>query len=755
MSEIHKSHPEVGIIPVSRHQPLPVSDQESGLQAQVAKISQAVRKRWLWVSAISVIGIVSVTVYTMTQPRIYQSRMVLLVTDNSSSAAVGLEAGVPTIQGNNLSTEVQILRSSSLIEQALASINDSSLRSSPDEVSSNLSIQQPENTDVLQISLTGTEPEKIEATLNALGTTYVNYSLNSRVSKASKATEFIEDQLPKAQEELNGSANALREFRQSYSLLDLEQFGNTLLQTRQGLEDQIYQAAIALEQTKQQYQVLQSQMAQAGLDPKSSLANAALTEDSGYRDLVNQLRQIDIQYIQERLRYSENNPIVEDLIIQRANVLALLQQRSEKILRRSVSASELAVGTIPSSENSVAQSLNSQLIATQVQLVGQNTQMEGLRYTQNLVAEQFREIPALQQEYAELQRQHQLNSSKYDLFLAKLQELELSQAEEIAPWQILEPPFLPRVPISPKVQQNILLGFLGSLGLGIWVAMLLESLDSRLKDPEEVKALLQLPVLGMIPRIDQPTGTRISVDSTHKLNDYNFSCFTESVRSLAFNLSYLSPKHGAKLLAFTSAIPEEGKSTLTYNLSVTIASLGYRVLLVEADMRKPQMKHYSHKASFPAIVPPFPEHGLSTVLSTNRSWRDCVYKSKTSHFHLLMAGGVPPNPMNLLNSGKMADLMKEWSAIYDYVLIDTPPIAGLTDTQSLATKVDEIILVVSLNSAPRSTVKRAKELLEELGCNIEGVVINRVSSQQQGYYYKYYNSYYQTNNSTENGVLKM
>jgi polysaccharide biosynthesis transport protein len=257
---------------------------------------------------------------------------------------------------------------------------------------------------------------------------------------------------------------------------------------------------------------------------------------------------------------------------------------------------------------------------------------------------------------------------------------------------------------------------------GVGTAWMLEQLDRRVKRVEEVKNLTRLPLLGTLPKIKQFDASFPNI---------GYAAFTESLRSLAMNLRYLVAEDGRmKVLLMTSAIPGEGKTTVTYYLGRVLAELGMRVLLVDADLRKPTLHQL---AGYPNVV------GLSTAIATDRSWRELVRTGDLEGLEILTAGPAPPNPVALLDSRKMKQLVGEWRQLYDYVLIDTPPIGAFADAQSLGDRADSTIWVVGIGRSTRGVLMQTLEVLRK--GHIAGFVANLVNKSQGDSTYFDYGSY--------------
>ncbi len=712
-----------------------------GRQLEGTEFWRTLRKRWIPAGAVTATVLTGVAISTLREAPQYQSETLILVDSKSSVSAIVGSGSAPAPIADpeaDLSTEIQILRSRSLIAKALKTFDKTKFPVSVEEVAANLTIRQMGKAKVLAVSYVGGSPATVKAVLDALGTAYVDYSLESRRSRATNAIQFIKDQLPKARETLGQSALELRQFRKRHGIVDPDSYAASVVQTKQSLEQQGYQAAITLSQTNRQYQELVRQMASVGLNPQTALASSMLGQDQGYQELAKKLQQIDLTYTQESLRFQDNHPIIQNLKIQKAEVLQLLQQRTNLVLRGT--GLQVDPLSVSASDASITQTLANQLLQVQTSLAVQTAQLYSIRKTQNEVADRFQQVPQLQQEYAELQRQYNLNSQAVNRFLERLQELGINEAQEISPWQVLEPAYLPAAPISPNLKRSLLMGLILSCALGMLAAMMLERLDEKVKDLDEVKTLTGIPLLGTIPKIDLKVVT--SASEGQAARHYAYSPFTEAMRSLALNLHYLSPSRGARTLALTSAIPKEGKSTTTYNLGLVLAELGQRVLIVDADMHRPTIHRFLQEKNPLGLSLVANTMGLSTAIATDRPWQELVHTGDSEYLHVMTAGPMPPNPMALLNSQKMTDLLQEWRDAYDYVLIDTPPIVGITDAQSIATRVDGMILVVAVDVPPRSAITRAVEILQATQCNLAGLVVNMIEQDARGSYYQYYSSYY-------------
>jgi capsular exopolysaccharide synthesis family protein len=380
----------------------------------------------------------------------------------------------------------------------------------------------------------------------------------------------------------------------------------------------------------------------------------------------------------------------------------------------------------------IQQTLSTQLFDSQTNLAISQAQLESIRNAQAEVSKAFSQIPQIQQKYVEIQRQLALDTSTYNKLTEKLEELRISEAQEISSWKVLETPLIPVKPSSPDIERSLITGALIGLTLGVLSALLLNRLDQRIREVSEVKELIDIPLLASIPITE--VASLSAMTNQGILPTSSYYAFKEALSSLALNLRYLGTDNAIKVIAFTSSVPSEGKSTLTYNLATILTALGYKVLLVDADMRKPTLHKLTKLSN---------KFGLSTALATPNPWQDLIQiADEKENFHVLTSGSLPPNPMLLLESNKMTALLQEWRKEYDYVLVDTPPVIGITDAQCLTDKVDTFILVAAINRSTRGGISRALEILSTARANVSGILINMIGSSDSEYHYGYYDRYY-------------
>ena len=702
----------------------------------IREFIQTLRKRWkpAAIAFGSVFSVLFLT--TMLQTPLYESETLILLDKKQQNTSILPDEGVAALyDSDDLSTEIEILRSYSLVRSAIESQPEVFKGLTIEDVRENLAIRQAGDADVLIISYVNETPEKARAILEALGSTYVNYSLNRQRSLAANGVNFIDEQLPQAQTELKKVTQAVRDFRQKHGMVSPDAYATKLSEQKQELEQLAKDAQTTLNAKEQEYKQLQSQLGKVQQDPDQALAYAVLSEDATYQNLANQLSNIEAEYALKSTKFNDNHPVIIDLIERKQAIEKLVEARAKENLGEDTANIDIKKASPVLEREGIKQNLTSQLIEAETAIVSWQAQREGIERARAEVLENFRKLPQLQQTFSELQRQLKVKSQTVDFLLQKQQELEISEAQEIAPWEIIEPPLLPEDPISPNRIRNSILALVAGCISGVATAMLMQRVDPKVKQVEEIRRITDLPMLGAIPQIPEPEVKLIGVDRDELSPSYNYSAFTESLRSVAMNLRYLEGDSGKiKSLSVTSANAAEGKSTFIYNLGLVLADLGLRVLVVDADLRKPKLHKLANVSN---------TTGLSTAIATESGWLDFVLPGKTENVHILTSGPKFPNPVAMLDSPRMKEMIAEWEQFYDYVLIDTPPASLMADAQIVASQVDSLIFVSGINKGNRDGIRRALEQLRGTNANIIGFVANFIDKGHKYYSYSY-SDYYQS-----------
>ncbi len=754
----------------------PVSAQFTGLQeprpkeeSNLGLVTDSLRKYWYVSVLLSSLMMAGIAYKTWKQPRIYQSSIQISIELDKSSSGVdkiaALAGGGGLSGGDNSSsstrtttieTTIQLLKSKQLIKKAVDRIADPQVRPTTDGVLGAVTIASKPDIDILNISYSDPSPQRVVAVLKSLGEAYIDYSVQQKKAKTNSSIAFIEAQLPEARKKLDLSSQRIEQFRRQYQFADPETAAKGLAEYRQQIIAKLNESQIANFQAQQTQKQLSKQLGQVGLQSESSLATTVLTQDKAYQKLSEEISVLDIKYNQERVRFSDENPTIADLKKKREKLNQLLKERAQQVLKRPVSEAELATGAISNLGGSASggASLSGSFAGKQAELettmAAQAAQAAGLKRVYEQVELQIAQLPALQKQYTELEREYKLQTQELTAFLQKLQELKIVNAEKIVPWTLLDPPELPRFPISPDVPRQMGLGVVASLLAGVLAAVGLNKLDNRISDPDAVKDLTGLPILALIPKVGslqpkavQSNDTALQL-SKNKNQDNAYWSFVEAIRSLALGIGFTTDQGegpSGKVVAFTSGLPKEGKSTISFNTAATLAELGYKVLLVDGDLYKSSVRNFCTTSPIFQGVDCFSKEGLTDAITGTHRWQDLVKKAPGIKLDALFSGPRLVNSIALLNSPRLLRLMTEWRNEYDYVVLDVPPILGVSDTRLLTTMVDGLVFVVGLDVAQRQSVSRAIDLISSLKTTVLGVAVNQVEARYTGYR-SYYDDYY-------------
>jgi len=344
-------------------------------------------------------------------------------------------------------------------------------------------------------------------------------------------------------------------------------------------------------------------------------------------------------------------------------------------------------------------------------------------------------------QYQILKREADTNKELYNGLLQRLKETGISASLTASNIQILDRAEVPKAPFKPKKVLNILLSLIVGLFGGVGLAFFAEYLDNTVKTPEDIEKKILMPSLGLVPLYKSlDTSKNLPVEFiTH--TDAR-SLMSEAYTSIRTFLLFSTAGKPPKVMMVTSARREEGKTTTSINTAISLTKSDARVLLVDADMRRPRL-HKAFKVSNTI--------GLSSFLSGNEEFSGALIKTTSvPGLDIMTSGPLPPNPAELLGSYRLRELIHALYALYDFVVFDTPPILGLADAAITSTQTEGVILVVRSGETPKEAAQQAKKILENVNAKVLGVVLNGVNESNMKYgNYSYYQYYYQNDTSPD------
>ena len=524
------------------------------------------RRRWDFIATATLV-MVYMVVNTLTQPKIYESSLLLLVSSKEQTPRVVDDSTNAGGGSAELETEVQLLSTLPLVSRAVDALHPRYPELDAGSVAGSLQIQQVGDSGILSVAYRDTNPERLIQVLDQLGETYVDFSVTSRKSRVTSAIDFIERTLPEAQQNLAERSQQLEIFRKQHNLTDPSSLGVSMTQALADLDNQQRSVTAELRQTQALYQNLKQR---TGLLPQQALAAASLSQDNIYVDLLKQYQEAENKYTLERLRFKESSPQIQVLKAKRDQFKQLLQNRMRQVLGKNLSST----GNQLLNELQITQV--SQLLEAENNLKVQQAQLAAIGANRKALEKTFQTVPELQRQYDNLFRQVEVTSESVNRLLSRLEELRILEAQESAAWQVIQPPYPVGAPVSPNLTLNLMIGSVLALLSGGGAVYVREQLDNSLRSVRSVREMLRIPILGVVPQIDKllllfntfPSDDILAFYSTDSARRSQWLYFREAFQNLLFNLRFAGADEPMKAVGFTSSTSGEGKSTVVRHLGI-------------------------------------------------------------------------------------------------------------------------------------------------------------------------------------------
>ena len=633
-----------------------------------------------------VIGLVTVAFGAMAfafaeiqQPEpIYQTTAVVKFERTTTLVGLLVES-ISVTQGDNMATQAAIVRSFPVLERAAkimrvipADQDSDAIKRNPryiqliSDLRTQVTATPEENTTLIDIAVKGSDSIQVTRAANAVAQAYQEENRVTRNRQVLEARSFIEEQLTEVGGRLRKAEDGIRALKERRGFVSLPEETSALLTRQTTLEGEYEKLRQTQQETANQIQALQDPQVVAGtMLPR-------IFTDAGDATIA------------------KLNASLLDLGVERENLLTTLTPAHPQI-------QELNARISTARENLIRElRLKSQTFQGRIADLHQQIQQ---------LQQQQRSLPDVALQYAQLQRDMTINENLLTQLRTKFQEVQIKEKEQVEEVSLVRPAIQPPAPTNPpQTSGKGIVGILIGLTVGLVLAFVLESLDTSIGTIQDVESYLEVPVLGLIPNIDvtkdpllAPQGGK-EEDALHNMRPFLIcllsprSTLAEAYRSFRTNIEFLTLEKSLKTLCVTSASLMEGKTTTAINLAVSLAQMGKKTLLVEADLRKPFLHHAFGLQRDP---------GLAEVIVGNKEWRDCLRTvadlmlgplgmehvmnaPNIDKLHILTSGTPPPNPAEFLNSQRMAELIQAFRQEFDVVIFDCPPILPVTDAAILA-----------------------------------------------------------------------
>jgi capsular exopolysaccharide synthesis family protein len=705
-------------------------------ELDVQKYWLVLRRRWFPGTAVFGILVGLATLAAFLQKPIYEAEGKLLFKPDSSSSLTGLKNDIGEVvrigeKSDPLSTETEIILSTPILQQALNELGLRDEKGKPLDPKSivkskKLKVSPVTGTDILVVTYQDKEPKIATAVVNRIIEVYLENNILSNRAKATKAREFITQQLPSIEDTVRQADAALRKFKEENRVVALQEEAREAVETLSDLDKEISQLQAQFANVTARSESFRNQL---GLSREEAVAVTSLSQSPGVQEVMTELQKVQTELAAERRRFLETAPSIVTLKRKEAELSALLQERVAQVLgsQQNVPVKNLQIGLLK-------QNLTGDFVQSEVQRSGLARQLDDLYKTRTAYKNRSNILPQLEQTQRELERRIQASQTTYETLLNKLQEARVAENQTVGNARIISTAVIPNKPSGPSKKKYLAAGILGGTLLALATAFLLDLIDKSVKTVKEARELFGYTLLGVIPTFGKSRKTRRPVGDVEGIvprivaRDLPRSPIAQAYQMLQANLRFLSSDKPLKAIVVTSSVPQEGKSTVSANLAAAMAQVGRRVLLVDADMRHPSQHHLWELTN---------SVGLSNILVGEAEFNTAV-KNVMPGLDLLTSGVIPPNPVALLDSKRMAALMETFSKSYDFVIVDTPPLAGIADAPILGKMADGILLVVRPTVVDATSAKAAKDFLARSGQNVLGLVANGVIIKNEPDSYFYY-----------------
>lgn len=720
-------------------------------QLDLGKLLGIARRRLLVIAGVAIAVTSGVAAKVLQQTPNYEGKFQLLVGPVSGenkvdelTQALSKTADI-RVEGPDYETQIQVLWSPQVMSPIVEKIQKRYPDIDYNTLRGKVAISRLAETKILEVRYQDSDPEKIQFILDQLAKGYVEYSEKEQRTSLSQGLKFVNQQTEALKNRVDQLQKLIQNLRQTYKIVDPETQGQ-LLTTRVGdVVKQRQETESQLGEAQQLYAELQTQLGQLGVTPEQAVASSALSEAPRYQQLLNQLSEVKSKIAKESARLREDDPHIQSLREEEQRLEPLVEQEAAKAIGNAAAGVPNNAESL-ASPSSLRKELTQKLIDTKNQIQVLQVRRQEITNAQSKLDQQLKALPDIARQYTELLQQLNVATESLKRFLAVQEKLQIEESQRTPAWQKISGPQKPQSPISPNVPRGLILAGIAGLLAGAGAGFLAEKLDKAFHSPDELKESTGLPILGTIPFTKElkKRSANLSTDVTSEGENlairfggrsygYTASPFLEAFRTLHTNLQFLSPDQPIRSLVISSSTPADGKSTTTTFLAQAAAAMGLRVLLVDADLRRPRIHETT---DLPNVW------GLSNVISSEINVDDVIQRSPVEdNLFVLTAGQIPPDPTRLLASKKMHNLVERFQQSFDLILFDTPPLLGLADARILAAHTDGIALVVGLGKTDRSVLTEVLYGLKTSRARVLGLIANGVKGYTTSTYEQYLRYY--------------
>lgn len=711
--------------------------------------------KFRWVFIISMVIVMLGTVlYIGKATKIYQASSRILLETKKQSDMFFMN---PVVSNTTINNTIEIIKSKPVLEltyqmlQKEKDFDSLPLSTSADPIGrlGKLQTDRKRDTDVLTISYSSPSPLEASLVSNYLAIALIEQITQYERSELNNIKDFLEGQVEIVSSRLRVAEEDLRMYKIDRGVSLLSEETKNLIKRASDAEAAYEEAITEQKVLSQKIEYLQEELGVQ--DDKFIDVNSMITSS-----IVEQLRsevvtiQTRITNLVTRYNYPLNHPEIVQLNKQLETAKTNLNQEVQKIIAVRVGSSDpLAY------RGAITEQIASSLVLLNIA----QSKVKALESSIDEYNTQMALLPDKEIELARLERNFAINEKIHTMLVEKYEDSKIAVQAKLANIRLLEESSIPINPVKPNKRLFYFIGLVLGFSIGLALAIILNSLDTRIHTLDDMQREVDLPIFGTIPNIKISESEEETLQEQIKfaegeekqmlLETQGFigarltthyapkSPVAESYRTLRTNIIARRNINQPTTIGITSSTPKEGKTTTIANLGITIAQTDAKVILVDLDLRRPMIANLFGFEK---------ENGVSDFLVDSSMSVDSIIKeSRIPNLHVLTSGYIPPNPSEILASVRMDELIDELRKRYDYILFDSPPVIAVTDALILAKKVDMMLLVVKIDQTQKDIIKRTKDLMNNVGAFFTGSIANGIEAQKyyKGYsYYYYYSNYY-------------
>jgi len=549
------------------------------------------------------------------------------------------------------------------------------------------------NTKIVLVTYQDPNPVMSSMVVNAMVDSYMAELLEIKMHASNYALQWMTAKAEEERKKLQQSEMVLQKYRQENNIVTVENKQVVVPGKLAEFSIQLSKAQALRKESEDLYNQLHMQEN----NPDAIESHPLLSTNLALQRIRDQILLADQKIAELTTKYGAKHP----LMIKALSDREILNQEKAREIKRIVQTIKNQYLLAKSQEQNIANLL-------------EGSKQEMITLNEKMI------------QYDIMQRESETNRALYDALIKNIKQQGATEHSQMVNVWVVKKAQVPEKPATPKKTRNILLGLVLGLFGGIGCAFFIEYLDNTVKSSEEVERRFRVPVLGIVGQVDEKNKNIETI-----IIEDPRSPTAECYKSIRSSLMLSSPEHPPKSLLITSVEPQEGKTSTSLNIARTLAQTGNKVLLLDCDMRKPRLH---------SILGISNRVGLSSFLSGNTD-KEIVAKLEENNLTVIPSGPIPPNPSELLGSERMANLLQGLAKKFDYIILDTPPVMSVTDSQVLSHLVAGVVMVTRAGKTNYEMLGKGLKMLQSIHAPLLGIVINGMSKKVSGDYY--YGGYYQ------------